>query len=303
MSSILLPKSFTSLVVTHDNRIQQFLKIFRIRGFKPNNCAILKMIINISGGSQHVSIEHIWNGINPVHDLMYNSNINIETLNQLIPTQYLTRQCQYTFYIIRHGHGIHNRKGEMFNNLSRSDPYLTVDGEKQALEAGSFLQSLEIPNIDAYFVSTLQRTHQTLARVLRGIFGQRISINAIVLPRSEEISQFNLGSENDSDCFAVTNIGSFFRPEYNIAINQITRCNRIEYLGLILNMNWDFWNDNSSSIFNDSNETMIYYAIQYLWEHNASSKRQGGNRSTYRKSLKRNNYRKRSKQRYLNICL
>jgi hypothetical protein len=295
MSSIISPKSFTSLVVTHDNRIQQFLKIFRIRGFKPNNCAILKMMITISGRSPHVSIEHIWNGRERVYNLMYNSNINIETLNQLIPTKYLTKPCQYTFYIIRHGQGIHNLKGELFNNLSRSDPYLTEEGEIQALSTGVFLQSLEIPNINAYFVSTLQRTHQTLARVLRGMFGQRISINAIVLPRSEEISQFNLGKENDSDCFAVTNIGSFFRPEYNITINQITRCNRVEHLGLILNMNWDFWNHNSSSIFNDSNETMIYYAIQYLWEHYAASKRQGGNR----KSLKRNQYRKMSKRRYL----
>ena len=301
MASIITPKSFTSVVATHDNRIQQFLKIFRIRGFKPNNCAILKMMITISGGSPHVLIEHIWNGSHPVYDLMYNSIINIETLNQLIPSKYHTRLCQYTFYIIRHGQGIHNLKGELFNNLSRSDPYLTEEGEIQAITTGFFLQQLEIPNIDAYFVSTLQRTHQTLARFLRGMFGQPQIINATVLPRSEEISKLNLGSENDSDCFSIRNTGSFFRSKYNIAINQIERCNIIEYLGLILNINWNFWKENSSSIFNDSNETMIYYAIQYLWEHNASSssKKQGGNRLTYHMSLKRNQYKKISKRRFL----
>jgi hypothetical protein len=300
MSSIISP-TFTSLVVTHDNRIQQFLKIFRIRGFKPNNCAILKMMITIRGGSSHVSIEHIWNGSKQVYVSMYNSHIQMNTLTQLIPTQYLIRQCHYTFYIIRHGQGIHNLKGEMFNNLSRSDPYLTEEGEIQALAAGLFLQSLEIPNIDAYFVSTLQRTHQTLVRVLRGMFGQKQIINATILPRSEEISRFNLGSENDSDCFAVTDTGSFFRPEYNIYINQMERCNRIEYVDIILNIDWNFWNNNSISIFNDSNETMIFYAIQYLWENNSASKMLGGRleMKKHRKSLKRKQYRKISKQRYL----
>jgi hypothetical protein len=296
MSSIIKPKSFTSIVVTHDNRIQQFLKIFRIRGFKPNNCAILKMMITIIGSSQQVIIEHIWNGSVPVHNLMYNSNINIETLNQLIPTQYHTRPCQYTFYIIRHGQGIHNLEGELFNNLTRSDPYLTEEGEIQALATGVFLQLLEIPNIDAYFVSTLQRTHQTLSRVLRGMFGQKKIINATVLPRSEEISMLNPGSENDSDCFSIRNTGSFFRPRYNIILTQIKRCSTIEYLDLTLNINWDFWNDNSISIFNDSNETLIYYAIQYLWENKALFGGKYQRKNTYRRSLKGNQYRKISKR-------
>jgi hypothetical protein len=250
------------------------------------------MIINISGGSPHVTIEHIWNGSEQVYNLMYNSNINIETLHQLMPNQYHIRMCQYTFYIIRHGQGIHNLEGEMCNNIYRKDPYLTIDGEIQAFAAGVFLQSLEIPNIDAYFVSTLQRTHQTLVRVLRGMFGRTQIINAIVLPRSEEISIFNPGSENKSDCFSIRNTGSFFRPRYNITINQIERCNTIEYLDVTLNMNWDFWNDNSISIFYDSDETMIYYAIQYIWEHIAASQIQGGNGPTYRKSLKKNDIEK-----------
>ena len=291
MSSELSTNTFTSLIVTHNNRIQQFLEIFRIRKFVPNNCAVLKMIIIISGSSPHVSIEHIWDGSNQVYSEMYNSDVTTETLTKLIPIKYQTKSCQYTFYITRHAQGIHNIIGiETIKNLVRTDPYLTPEGESQALATGAFLQSLEIPNIDVYFVSTLQRTHQTLAGILRGMLPTEISINAIVLPRSEEISMLSPGSENKSDCYSTTNMGTFLRQEYRINFNPMARCSKIKYLGLTLNIDWNFWNDNSISIFNHSEETLLYYAIKYIWENKATKKMLGGR--LRRKSFKRKQYRK-----------
>jgi hypothetical protein len=305
-------QKFTSLIVSHTNCIQEFLQIFRIKGFKPNNCAILKMIITIESGRPYMLIKHIWDGEAEQNETLFNAVINTEQLVRLIPSQHLTKAAQYTFYIIRHGQGVHNLEGELIANWSREDPQLTGRGEAQALLAGIFLKKeIGSTHIDAYFVSTLQRTHATLVIILSGIFGQfetigskhtPRTINSIVLPKSEEISNlFNRGSENTSECFTVTKAGTVLKPRKIINFSPLERCKTTNFLFFKLNINWDFF-FNTIVLDTYSDKTMIYYAVQYLGSVESKKPDIGSKRGgilkmkKHRRSLRRNQYRKKSKK-------
>jgi len=118
----------------------------------------------------------------------------------------------YTFYLVRHGDGIHNKakadgkKGIFGPNLI--DAELTLDGKSQAIEAGNKLKSLlgHTP-IDYLFASDLKRTRQTLEGVLgQGILLSNPKSNVIILPCSHELDyKKNSCDGNQPNIFSAEN--------------------------------------------------------------------------------------------------
>jgi len=253
----------SSLIVTHSNRIEQFLKLFINEKIHVNNCSVIQIKLFSSGiVGTYITIDEIWNGdIQIKNEILKRTKISdFEKFSKSFLKGYnIRKNINYVFYIIRHGQGFHNLFTNKLKNLVNSDPELTELGINQSRNTGQFLQSYISDKIDFYFVSTLLRSHQTMLYLLETFLVGNIGkvVTAIVLPKSEEISSFgNPGKENISDCFK--------NDEEKISIAGLDRCSMLQIKDkLLLNINWDFFQN--SIIVNNAN--MITYAVQYIIEN------------------------------------
>jgi broad specificity phosphatase PhoE len=118
---------------------------------------------------------------------------------------YYSDLCGKTFFIVRHAQGIHNvNKFDKHIHSSRYiDAPLTEDGVNQAYTAGVKLKNwLDVrrmkgltSDISMFFVSDLQRTHQTCREVLEVLYPQRPELRVMyVLPCLHEL---NAGCDKD----------------------------------------------------------------------------------------------------------
>jgi bisphosphoglycerate-dependent phosphoglycerate mutase len=190
----------SSLLVTHDNRIQELFQKYSRRPYKPNNCACIKLSF------QHntvVQIVQLYNGISPEKIKLYDS-MKQEREN--------SDNTIYDFYIVRHGQGLHNTSN-IANKLFSIDPELTDVGIQQATMCGRFLKDYFQKNsigISHYFVSILNRTHLTMFYILQQLLPDEIKrrgITVVVLPNSEEFSKYALPTKlNVSKCIHANEI-------------------------------------------------------------------------------------------------
>jgi broad specificity phosphatase PhoE len=145
-------------------------------------------------------------------------------------------------YIVRHADGEHlalKRKGifakigqnisDVFKNSEDKllrDARLTLIGEKQAINAGEKLNNLlDKKSIDFIFFSDLERTRQTIAKMLSKIDNTKIKAKAkaIILPCSHEVGY----KENGSNCDGQ---GFFEDIKRSVVTENIPRVDKIEDL-------------------------------------------------------------------------
>jgi hypothetical protein len=251
--------TISALIVTHSNRIEQFLKMFDVGKIHVNNCSVIKITLFHGLIHKYITIDQIWDGATEIHnEILKKTQISIlGTFSKSFLKGYEIKKGNlYFFYIIRHGQGYHNLFSNKLKNLVETDPELTELGINQSRNTGRFLQSYISNKIDFYFVSTLLRSHQTMLYLLETFLvgNNGKVVTSIVLPKSEEISSFgNPGKENTSDCFE--------NDEKKISITGLDRCSMLEIKDkILLNINWDFFQN--SVILNNAN--MITYALQYI---------------------------------------
>lgn len=263
------------LIVSHSNRLKELTEKFGYTLSEIKNCGILLLSIKKKDDTTFTTSMHkLHNGghVFPVENqgFIYDKprfydNTNI---NGLLPEIKLSDGVTYNFFIVRHGEGVHNRKKDWSHlgtdaaialaNMSRADPELTTLGISQAQQAGNVLKKYfknrrlyykSFENPQNYFVSILQRTHQTLAHILSTFLDDASGIKAIVLPKNEEFSKFSnsqfKSKENDSLCI---------NREQQQATN---RCTTIENPNL--KIDWEFYNNNPNI---SDDENMISLAIK-----------------------------------------
>ena len=248
------------LIVSHSNRLKELINTFGPRPIPENikrieNCGILLLtIIKKNEDFCEVTLELLDMGGGAAIQAASNTEkYTVEKRTaELLPNIILKHGTSYNFFIVRHGEGDHNIKtmSNKMTNLTRSDPSLTSKGIEQAKKAGRILKKyFEENKYDRtkiiYFVSILQRTHQTLLYILSEFVSESPikSYTATILPKSEEFSSFgNPGKENTSLC-----------------INNKTNppCSNISYDDINLTMDWSFYNNYSKNSGN-----MISLAIQ-----------------------------------------
>lgn len=208
----------------------------------------------------------------------------------------LDSQKTYTFYLIRHGDGMHNKakveKKKGLYNPSLIDARLTDEGKKQAVEAGKQLKNiLGATKINYLFASDLKRTRETLENVLAE--GVELSTNlkdVIILPCSHELdykknscdgNQPNVfSSENKMSCSSINS--SCVQTPNNTNNNYCSNISKPSNEG-VLCLNWNFYNlfyanknrtnlDIFSSRFHCRDTSMISLSIFIIKNPNCSDR-------------------------------
>jgi broad specificity phosphatase PhoE len=236
----------TSILVTHNGRLRCLFKQFGydVNKKKFKNCAIIKFELD----KTELKISLIYEGELDKEKKTENKTkekdsyfdkstftpktIKGDELNKILndlklkPTD--LESDTYTFYIVRHGHGVHNEAKDtgLFEKVSKTlsgnltDANLTDSGKEQAKKAGKELKSeLGDKNVNFSFVSDLYRTQETLENLVSQFNnGSDILQKAIVLPCSHELDFVKDGScdgkqkftasENTMSC-TVNKIGKF----------------------------------------------------------------------------------------------
>lgn len=192
----------SSLIVTHDNRMQELFQQFSRQVYKPNNCACIKLRV-IDG--KIVQFIQLYNGnmkeIRVIYDASKQTNENSSYVNN-------NAHLMYDFYIVRHGQGLHNTSN-ISNKLFSVDPEITELGIQQAINCGLFLKEYFQQNnvvISYYFVSILNRTHLTMFYILEQALTpeeKAAGVTVYILPNSDEFSKFALPTKlNVSKCIS-----------------------------------------------------------------------------------------------------
>ena len=276
-----------SIIVTHSNRINELMERLGSNIRNVGNCNIIQLILSRVSDSE----------FNLIIELIYPStkarSPNIRMLSKLT-VKALFPRCNinigdtYNFYIVRHGQGYHNVVGSTFANLLRSDPELTAEGIVQAQEAGFFLKQHFGKNLKRlsfkYFVSTLQRSHQTMLYILSSM-GIKTTVKVVVLPMSEEISsKLNPGKENTSNCLPPERYKCFHVQEHEELDEDV----------VVLQIDWNFL-----EIMNDNiqvSDNMISLAIMYYntLEVSSGTSTEGGK---HLKTRRRRRYKRKCKKR------
>jgi broad specificity phosphatase PhoE len=187
----------TFVIVSHNTRIQCLLETYNgkpesKKRFK-NGC-IIKIEINT----------HITWTVEYAGEISENSNRSEDTylyynIGQICqtPNKYGLKSC--CIYLVRHGEGSHNLP-HIIKNIY--DAPLTDNGISQATNTGIMLNHILEKEPDMWFVSKLQRTHQTLNHMLTNTMYGEVDFN--VLPCSHEVSSCNgdiiVAPENQSLC-------------------------------------------------------------------------------------------------------
>jgi bisphosphoglycerate-dependent phosphoglycerate mutase len=260
------PSTENFFIVSHSNRLKELTQKFGYTLNEIKNGGILLLsIIKKNDTTCSISIHKLHNGgdVVPVENqryiegntLQFTKELNIDAL---LPGLELSDSVTYNFFLVRHGEGVHNRKKDWslsdsaitVANMSRADPELTALGIRQAEQAGTALKKYfnenRSENPKNYFVSILQRTHQTLAHILSKFLDGPSEIKAIVLPKNEEFSNSQFKSkENDSLCITQE------QQQATVRCREIVNPN--------LTIDWEFYNK-YPNISDDEN--MISLAIK-----------------------------------------
>ena len=190
----------SSLIVTHDNRMQELFKKFTNQIYKPTNCACIKLRV-IDG--KIVQFIQLYNGNVEERRVIYDASKQVRE-----NVSYNDAHIMYDFYIVRHGQGLHNTSN-ISNKLFSVDPELTELGIQQATNCGLFLKEYFQKNgilISYYFVSILNRTHLTMFYILQQTLTPEEKAAGIIvhiLPNSDEFSKFALPTKlNVSKCIS-----------------------------------------------------------------------------------------------------
>jgi bisphosphoglycerate-dependent phosphoglycerate mutase len=193
----------SSLIVTHDNRMQELFQQFSRQVYKPNNCACIKLRV-IDG--KIVQFIQLYNGNMAERRVIYDAS------KQSNGNDYNQEHVMYDFYIVRHGQGLHNTSN-ISNKLFSVDPEITQLGIQQAINCGLFLKEYFQQNnvvISYYFVSILNRTHLTMFYILEQILTPEEKAAGVIvhiLPNSDEFSKYALPTKlNVSKCISQTGV-------------------------------------------------------------------------------------------------
>jgi len=281
-----LPKTFISLIVSHNYRMQCLLRHFKFinkNSSKVNfkNCAILKLIMY----KGEITIDLIYEG-EILQNEEYKSHYTIENFNKTNikdnNDNNNKKNTKYIFYIVRHGMGKHNQKNSY--HLSKNTE-LTNTGVTQAINAGKAFKLYLNENkekIDYYFSSDLQRTRQTLSHILEGInIKNNKAINSEIiihiLPCSNEVnvdkngncnkgvSLFSInGYENYPKCSLDKSNNDFYIKNENSICNNIVMKNFTIYLDWSIYLK--FYNNHmrSSKSKECNNSNMLSQSIKYI---------------------------------------
>jgi bisphosphoglycerate-dependent phosphoglycerate mutase len=263
------PSTENFFIVSHSNRLKELTQKFGYTLNEIKNGGILLLSIKKKDDKTiSISIDKLHNG----GDVLSEENQGYITgptqqfaderdIETLLPKITLSYSVTYNFFLVRHGEGVHNRKKDWslsdaaitVANMSRADPELTALGIRQAEQAGTALKKYFNENRSEkpknYFVSILQRTHQTLAHILSKFLDGPSEIKAIVLPKNEEFSKFSnsqfKSKENDSLCITQE------QQQATVRCRKIVNTN--------LTIDWEFYNK-YPNISDDEN--MISLAIK-----------------------------------------
>jgi broad specificity phosphatase PhoE len=203
-------------IVSHHARMRCFLNKwlegpnnqYNILKMKFNNASVLEIYF---GGMDDIHIKVVWSG-----EKKGDKVINFQEGNYVGGKPYANKdmspqtyrfkrfpnaESQFrkiegkTFFAIRHGEGVHNAASKWSKYMNPSiykDAELTQVGEIQASNAGLALKhhlEIEKKSIDMFFVSDLQRTHQTCRKVLQTLYGNGAKPQMYILPCLYELSE------------------------------------------------------------------------------------------------------------------
>lgn len=186
-------------IVSHHARMRCFLNKWlegpanenNVLKMKFNNASVLEIYF---GGYEDIHVNVVWGGgdVKPVNTVSLQSQFGPNYVGgapfasvHLAPEKYKFQgsmaefeQLQgKTFYTIRHGEGIHNTasKWDKYTTPSNfEDAKLTPNGKVQAFNAGKALKQWlyeKAKSIDMFFVSDLQRTHETCREIITALHG------------------------------------------------------------------------------------------------------------------------------------
>ena len=280
-----------SLIVTHNSRLRCFLedvagdffkeyialisknlnkhntgKIKNIDEIRFKNCCILKICFQ----KDKVSIEMIYEGV--VNNRKKTGYYFTNNLYSMVDIPFLKidniplskfnlsegdLKKNYNFYIVRHGEGTHNINKNIIK-IER-DPVLTVEGNKQAIDAGKILAKENI-KFDYLFSSKLFRTRETIAGIMNEI-DKNSKLNIIILPCSHELNFFKNGkcdSNNKGKPIAFENTTSC-----NVQTCSIDKPNKCCIIGNFIS-DWTYYNTFYKENKHCSDTNMFKLAIEYI---------------------------------------
>jgi bisphosphoglycerate-dependent phosphoglycerate mutase len=177
----------------------------------------------------------------------FNGKVDLNKLNDLnniksnLNLNYFGNENSYTFFLCRHGEGIHNTMSftkKIRNYSSVLNAPLTDVGRDQAIRAGMnlnyYLETNKL-NINFLFASDLQRTQYTIGNIIQHIDPPRLELDdndIYILPCSHEI----VGKKGNCD-----NAGDFTSNE-----NKASKTGVVEIDGK--KINWNYYDSNFSRI-------------------------------------------------------
>ena len=119
----------------------------------------------------------------------------------------------FVFYIIRHGQSEHNVSSNIASVLHTTlDTSLVPSGLTAAENAGKFIIKLGILKIYKVYVSDLERTHQTVLKIMEKI--GNVGVIPIVLPCANEVAESGQDGNCDSASAALYTVQKFGRENY-----------------------------------------------------------------------------------------
>ena len=212
-----------AVIVSHNSRIQCLLDNFKPAKTKirfQNGCVLRISISTISAKECTISVKLLYSGtitesdnnkdkkifycaardgrIDTVKYVLFDETTATKTLMEMsLGTVQLT--SNYVFYVVRHGQSEHNKSGTLAGTLHlKPDTSLLNNDDPSLQPAAKAIQAdLSDHPIDAYFVSDLLRTHQTL-NILMKTLGNRLPI---VLPCASEVAQVGKNGDCDSSAY------------------------------------------------------------------------------------------------------
>lgn len=176
---------YVTIAVSHNNRIQQFLKsVFKIDPVKKIrflNCAVLKIVIT---PDSKVNVKLLHSGDiksakkekGKIIEYYVNNLANdpVTFIPELFPETYITKSPPYKqtqtqiIYLVRHGLAMHNPDPDqnVKGNILYLDAPLRVSGFFQAKDAAKIIANdLADTSVDFLMASDLVRSRQTLATI------------------------------------------------------------------------------------------------------------------------------------------
>lgn len=254
-------RCITSLIVTHHNRLKNFLNEWMNVKYKFGNCCVIEIKLRRVKNKIQYEIDMIHEGFVDSNKQYYSPLSNpfekisgiTKKFSNILPSD-LQTNTQYIFFLIRHAQSTHNVYNffTKIQSLYKKDTLLTEEGKFQALEIGIFLKwYLSWKNLKPkfLFVSDLKRTRQTMTLIIDKIKPKGIS-EMIVLPCSHEISDGLGGAENIMNC----------------DIDQCDEyCRRMVYGNTKLRINWDFYQGKRKEEEKCMNSGMLKNAIEIIF--------------------------------------